>query len=152
MRPVVVLFLGAILVAVILLRLHEQSRLSASEREAQTAECSQVLSAFRAHRSGIWLGMSGRVARLLADSDGTRVHQRFIVGCAQGQTVLIVNDVSIGQRAPVHPGDTVAVRGQYVWNTHGGLIHFTHQANGGAESGWILLNGRLYSLGAAPLT
>ncbi|MBV9279457.1 MAG: DUF3465 domain-containing protein, partial [Chloroflexi bacterium] len=36
------------------------------------------------------------------------------------------------------------VRGQYVWNAQGGLIHFTHHGTG-SESGWILVRGKLYA-------
>jgi hypothetical protein len=138
-------------IAVVVVRLQEQSRLTSSERAAQSAGCSQVGPAFRAHQSGVWLALSGTVTGLLSDTDGAREHQRFVVGCADGQTVLIVNDVSIGQRAPVHVGDRVTVRGQYIWNSEGGLIHFTHHAVGSSQGGWILLGGRLYSLATPAL-
>jgi hypothetical protein len=78
---------------------------------------------------------------LLPDSYGRFQHQRFILRCPFGQTVLIENDVSVGQRVPVYPGATVAVHGEFVWNSQGGLIHDTH---GGSEQGWILFQGKVY--------
>jgi hypothetical protein len=113
---------------------------------AAHAGCSRLESAFSHHASGEWLSMSGRVSRLLPDQNGRYLHQRFIVRCTSGLTVLIVNDVSIGKRAPVRPGAEVAVAGQYIWNRQGGLIHFTHHASGGQPGGWILYAGRLYAL------
>jgi hypothetical protein len=150
--PVVAVLLALIVAGVVVVRWQRQSQLAASERSAEAVRCAQVASAFRTHTSGVWLALSGTVSRLLSDTAGVRVHQRFVVGCPSGQTVLIVNDISIGQRAPVRVGEHVSVRGQYIWNSGGGLIHFTHHATGGAESGWILVGGRLYSLGSAPFS
>ena len=138
-------------VGVVLLRLNHQSTSVEQVGRAGAARCSQVATAFRQHSDSIWLTMAGKVRRILPDEYGQFQHQRFIVSCASGQTVLIVNDVSVGQRVPVQSGDTVAVRGQYVWNAEGGLIHFTHHSGGGGQGGWILFRNRLYSLGSLTL-
>jgi hypothetical protein len=145
-RPVVVLFVALIVVAVIALRLRPQPAAGPSRDQANRTGCSQVGPAFQRHQNGVWLSLSARVSRLLPDTDGGREHQRFVVTCSSGQTVLVVNDVSIGQRVPVQVGDEVAARGQYIWTAQGGLVHFTHHALSGNESGWILLDRRVYSL------
>jgi hypothetical protein len=106
--------------------------------------CSQVATGFRERENGNWLTVSATVTRLLPDSYGRFQHQRFIARCPSGQTILIVNDVSIGQRVPVAVGQRVVVRGQYVWNEQGGLIHFTHHGDG--SGGWILYQGHVYAL------
>lgn len=111
----------------------------------QHAGCGQVSHAFVQHQSSVWLTLSAPVARTLTDSIGQFDHQRFILRCPSGQTVLIENDVSIGRRVPVRRGDLVIVHGQYIWNSLGGLVHYTHHG-GGAESGWIALKGEIYAL------
>ncbi len=147
------LLVAVLLIAggVLLLRL---TRTTASVHDAGRhagVRCSQVDRAYRDHQSGTWLTLSAQVTRLLPDEQSTLVHQRFIVACPSGQTVLIVNDVSIGQRVPVHLGDEVIVRGEYVWNRLGGLLHFTHHSLNGGQGGWIYFRSRLYSVGTAPV-
>ncbi len=107
--------------------------------------CGAVERDYAQHRSGVWVTLDAAVERLLPDEYGRLRHQRFIVRCADGQTILIVNDVSIGTRAPVSIGGMVGVRGQYVWNRLGGLIHFTHHNDSGGQGGWVLWRGRVYS-------
>ncbi|HEY3126119.1 MAG TPA: DUF3465 domain-containing protein, partial [Candidatus Limnocylindria bacterium] len=60
----------------------------------------------------------GMVTRILADDSGpSGLHQRFIIRLAGStQTVLVENNLTIGQRAPVLVGDDVMVHGEYVWN------------------------------------
>jgi hypothetical protein len=106
--------------------------------------CGPAASAFHTHRSKLWLTVKARVSRDLADAHGQYTHQRFIVSCTGGFTLLVVNDVSIGTRAPARVGDTVNVRGQYIWNDKGGLIHFTHHDPQGGTGGWIDEGGRQY--------
>ena len=98
-------------------------------------------------RSTVEVTADGAVTRVLADDSGpSGTHQRFIIRLAgSAQTVLIENNVTIGERAPVVPGDNVIVHGEYVWNDQGGLIHFTHHDPAPAhEGGWIELRGVRY--------
>jgi hypothetical protein len=106
--------------------------------------CGVVSDLFRRHRSGEWVTVSGVVQSLLGDTYGHFQHQRFILGCANGAHILVVNDVSIGQRVPLAVHGRVTVRGQYEWDSEGGLVHFTHRANGGGNNGWILYGSRIY--------
>jgi hypothetical protein len=149
------IFVVALLLIGSLLFLREQSQgKSISVRDAERSAgvgCGRVSRPFQRHESDIWLSISGKVSRILSDELGQFRHQRFIVSCGSGQTVLVVNDVSIGQRVPVHIGDSVIVRGQYIWNTQGGLLHFTHHAQGGGQSGWIEFEHKVYSLGPPPM-
>ena len=98
-------------------------------------------------RSGVEVTAEGVVTSVLADESGpSGTHQRFIFRLAGStQTVLVDNNVTIGQRAPVSPGDDVIVHGEYVWNDQGGLIHFTHHDGApNHEGGWIELKGLRY--------
>ncbi len=121
---------------------HVENVVSASAE--RSVACSQVAPAFHHHRSGSWLSMSGRVVRTLADSNGASVHQRFILGCRSGQTVLVDNNVDVGSRVPVHLHELVVVRGQYIWNKLGGLMHDTHHSTDSNPNGWIFAGGRVY--------
>ena len=140
-RPLVVLALLALAVAIVVARWQTGSAPNISG--AQAAGCSQVAAAFHSHVSDRWVSLSARVSRLLPDDTVGLAHQRFIVRCTSGQTVLIVNDVTLGERAPVRVGEKTAIRGEYVWNSQGGLVHFTHHAQGG-PGGWIEVGGRTY--------
>jgi hypothetical protein len=98
-------------------------------------------------RSSVEVTAEGTVTRVLADDSGpSGVHQRFIIRLAgSAQTVLVENNLTIGQRAPVSAGNDVIVHGEYVWNDQGGLIHFTHHDPAHThEGGWIELNGVRY--------
>ena len=99
------------------------------------------------HRSLVEVTAEGVVTSVLTDDSGpSGTHQRFIIRLAgASQTVLIENNVTIGKRAPVVPGDDVIVHGEYVWNDQGGLIHFTHHDPAPShEGGWIELHGMRY--------
>jgi hypothetical protein len=98
-------------------------------------------------RSNVQVTAQGVVTSVLADDSGpSGVHQRFIIRLADStQTVLVDNNVTIGQRAPVLQGNDVSVHGEYVWNDQGGLIHFTHHDPAHThEGGWIELGGARY--------
>jgi Protein of unknown function (DUF3465) len=123
------------------------SNVGESLQDAQhsaNAGCSAARDMFDGRQSGQWVTLSGEVQRLLGDTYGHYEHQRFILQCADGLHVLIVNDVSVGQRVPIMVHHRIAVRGQYIWDAQGGLVHFTHRANGGEPGGWILFAGRVY--------
>ncbi|HEY6202381.1 MAG TPA: DUF3465 domain-containing protein [Candidatus Limnocylindria bacterium] len=98
-------------------------------------------------RSTVEVTAQGVVTRVLADDSGpSGVHQRFIIRLAGStQTVLVDNNLTVGQRAPVLQGTDVLVHGEYVWNDQGGLIHFTHHDPAHThEGGWIELSGVRY--------
>jgi hypothetical protein len=111
------------------------------------ADNTAVQRAFAEHRSQVEVTAEGSITRVLTDESGpSGTHQRFIVRLVKStQTVLIDNNVSIGRRVPVAPGDAVIVHGEYVWNDQGGLIHFTHHDPAHThEGGWIELTGTRY--------
>jgi hypothetical protein len=111
------------------------------------ADNAAVGRAYAERRSSVEVTAQGVVTSVLADDSGpSGVHQRFIIRLAGStQTVLVDNNVTIGQRAPVLQGNDVLVHGEYVWNDQGGLIHFTHHDPAHAhEGGWIELSGVRY--------
>lgn len=114
---------------------------------AATADNAAVQRDYAEKRSTVEVTAEGMVTRVLADDSGpSGIHQRFIIRLAGStQTVLVENNVTIGQRAPISPGDNVIVHGEYVWNDQGGLIHFTHHDPAPAhEGGWVEFKGVRY--------
>jgi len=104
-----------------------------------------VAAAFRARQSDVFLETGGRVERLLADDREGTPHQRFIARVPGDMTVLISHNLDLAPRVPVAVGDSVTVRGEYVWNDLGGVIHWTHHdPTGRRPGGWIRLDGRTY--------
>jgi hypothetical protein len=114
---------------------------------ATTADNAAFERDYAEKRSTLEVTAQGVVLSVLADDSGpSGVHQRFIIRLAGStQTVLVDNNVTIGQRAPVLQGTDVLVHGEYVWNDQGGLIHFTHHDPAHThEGGWIELSGVRY--------
>lgn len=138
--------LAALTAGILWLRLQSHTVSLQTARRGATAGCVSAARDFRGRRDAIWITVAARVERVLPDASGRYQHQRFILRCGSGQTLLVVNDVSIGARVPVKPGRTVVVRGQYVWNRLGGLIHFTHHDPEGGQGGWLLYRGKVYAL------
>jgi len=141
------LWLGIALLAMagglVAIRLSRHQTSLAEARDASRIGCASVAAAYRDHRVFLWLTVAARISDILPDSFGRYRHQRFLIRCPTGQQVLIVNDVTVGQRVPVKPGDRVAAHGEYIWNRQGGLIHFTH-GSAGADQGWILRGDHVY--------
>src|SRR5581483_610807 len=112
---------------------------------AMRVGCAKVSAAFHAHDDGTWLAMAGKVVELLPDAIGRSTHERFLLGCPGGQTVLVENNTDVGRRVPLHVGERVGVDGQYIWNRLGGLIHDTHHSTSSTTpSGWIYAAGHVY--------
>ena len=104
-----------------------------------------VLAAFRAHRSDVEVETSARVVRVLRDDREGARHERFLIRVADTLTVLVAHNIDLAPRIPLNPGDSVQVRGEYVWNTQGGVIHWTHHdTRAGREGGWVRHEGRTY--------
>jgi len=104
-----------------------------------------VQQAFMDHESGIMAEISGKVVRNLRDNRVDVQRQRFMVRMANGQTVMIIHDVTEAERVPIRLDDVVLVRGQYEWEESGGVIHWTHKdSSTERRHGWIDHKGRRY--------
>ena len=136
----------AVVAAVIFARLYGSREVGAPTAPRTVRGCAQAAHAYASHASSTWITFSGTVHTVLPDDTQGLKHQRFIVGCSSGQTVLVVNDIDIGTRVPVAVGDRLTVRGQYIWNDRGGLVHWTHHDPEGGQGGWISFRGRVYAL------
>ena len=98
------------------------------------------------HLSHVWAEGEGIVVRVLSDDNEGHRHQRFIVRLKNGQTLLIVHNIDIAPRLPhLKPGDTIGFRGEYIRNSKGGLLHWTHHdPSGMIPGGWLTYEGKTY--------
>jgi hypothetical protein len=104
-----------------------------------------VLDAFRRHRSGVDVQTSARVERVLRDDEKGSRHERFLIRVADTLTVLVAHNVDLAPRIPLLAGDSVQLRGEYIWDERGGVIHWTHRdPQGKHPGGWIRHEGRSY--------
>ncbi len=103
--------------------------------------------AYKNRLSEIPLIVEGRVVKILEDDIQGKHHQRFIIRTDEGQTLLITHNIDIAPRVAVEVGTQVRVRGEYLWNLQGGIIHKTHRDQRNQTSGgWIevMITGKRY--------
>ncbi|MFZ9934554.1 MAG: DUF3465 domain-containing protein, partial [Arenimonas sp.] len=88
----------------------------------------------------------GRVVKVLPDDNQGSRHQRFLLDTGHSHTVLIAHNIDLAPRIDgLERGDRVAFKGEYVWNTKGGVVHWTHHdPKGRHPSGWLQYDGRTY--------
>jgi len=96
--------------------------------------------------SGVSVCVKGNITGLLSDDTVGDKHQRFIIQMSNAQTLLIAHNVDVGARVlGVSTGALIYVHGDYIWNSQGGLIHWTHKDPAGKhENGWIVFNGKKF--------
>jgi hypothetical protein len=112
----------------------------------EDAGISEIARLYREQRSGIVVEGGGVVERLLPDDLAGSRHQRFILRLASEQTILVSHNIDLAPRIDsLRIGDEVQFRGQYEWNRHGGLIHWTHRDPAGKRTGgWLHHEDRIY--------
>jgi hypothetical protein len=107
---------------------------------------SAIARAFNTRTSNVQVEGEGIVERSLADDlDGSR-HQRFIVRLASGQTILIAHNIDLAPRVEgLQEGERISFYGEYVWNSQGGMVHWTHHDPLGRHvTGWLKYKDRIY--------
>jgi hypothetical protein len=101
--------------------------------------------AWRERQSDVWVEVEGTVSRLLRDDTRGSRHQKFLIELDGGHSLLVSHNIDLAPRVPVDVGDRVSVRGEYVWNDRGGLLHWTHHDPAGSTAGgWVRLRGETY--------
>lgn len=104
-----------------------------------------VAKLFATRRSNVEVEIDGTVAKTLADDRQGSPHQRFLVRVPGGPTVLVAHNIDIAPRAPVRQDRPIRLRGEYVWNAKGGIVHWTHHDPVGRHAnGWIEVDGHRY--------
>ena len=88
---------------------------------------------------------SARVKKLLPDDTKGLPHQRFLLELSNGSTVLIAHDTKYAPSVPIQAGDLLTVKGEYIWNKRGGVVHWTHRSDTPRhEGGFIDFQGTKY--------
>ncbi|MBM3351286.1 MAG: DUF3465 domain-containing protein [Betaproteobacteria bacterium] len=101
--------------------------------------------AFSAKLSNVQVKGSGVVSKLLPDDNKGSRHQKFLVQISSEQSLLFTHNIDLAPRVPMKVGDKISFNGEYVYNSKGGIIHWTHHApQQDHESGWIMLDGEQY--------
>lgn len=105
-----------------------------------------IESAYTNQQSDISVTVKGVITKLLSDDTIGDNHQRIIVQLSNKQTILITHNIEIAPRVTgIRVGNTVYVHGDYVWNSQGGLIHWTHRDPDGIhENGWIVFGDKKF--------
>ncbi len=121
---------------------------SASPRAAVTAPDGiatgdlALRDAWRREARDVPIEIRAVVVKLLKDDRAGLRHQRFLVRAA-GLSLLVAHNIDLAPRAPVQVGDTVRLRGEYVWNDKGGVLHWTHHDPRGRHApGFIEVRGQ----------
>ncbi|MFH0802610.1 MAG: DUF3465 domain-containing protein [bacterium] len=69
-------------------------------------------------------------------------HQLFIIRMDSGPEVKVAHNSDVADTLPnsVKPGDKLELKGEYIYEPNGGVVHWTHHADGGShEPGYILV-------------
>jgi len=105
-----------------------------------------IAHAFATRTSDVQVEGEGVVTHILSDDSSGSRHQRFVVRLPSGQTLLIAHNIDIAPRVDrLREGDSIAFNGEYVWNSEGGMVHWTHHDPEGKHvAGWLKHNGRTY--------
>lgn len=92
-----------------------------------------------------WVTLSGKVIKVLKDDREGDMHQRFLLEIAPNTTLLIAHNIDVATRVPLKQGDTLSLKGEYVWNDKGGVLHWTHHdPKNRNQGGWIDYQGVRY--------
>jgi len=92
-----------------------------------------------------WTTVSADVVKTLKDDNKGSRHQRFLIKVSNSTTLLVAHNIDLAPYIPLKRGDRVTIRGEYVWNDKGGVLHWTHHdPKGRKKGGWIDLNGKRY--------
>jgi hypothetical protein len=107
---------------------------------------SAVAQAYRQKRSDLPVQGEGRIIKSMPDDTRGSRHQRLLIAMPDGQSVLIVHNIDLAPRLlDPQQGETIAFKGEYVWNAKGGLVHWTHHDPAGRHpGGWLEYRGKTY--------
>jgi len=105
-----------------------------------------IAQAFQNNTSDIFVESFGIVEKILVDDTAPPRHQRFIIRLETGQTLLVAHNIDIAPRIKdLSVGEQLAFRGEYEWNSKGGVIHWTHHDPRYMKpGGWIKYKDRTY--------
>ncbi len=125
----------------------EQSTPSASPDASTRPQVGQeqLLAAQSACSKKVQVLFSAPVEKLLPNDRHGTPHQRFLLQLSNGTSVLVAHNTKMAPAVPVQAGDVVVIKGEYIWNEKGGVVHWTHHTDTRRhEGGYIQFNGQTY--------
>jgi len=119
---------------------------SSGDNVSASSDDNAIARAFKDKKRNVQVEGEGVVERILADDLVDGKHQRFIVRLGTGQTLLISHNIDLAPRvAGLQEGDRIAFYGEYIWNSQGGIVHWTHHDPQGRHvAGWLKYKGQTY--------
>lgn len=144
MRRLVVLLLAtcASLSAQAVAQRAAQPSATVARPAADATGATRLRDAFTRRARNVPVEVTAVVTRLMRDDTEGLQHQRFLIRAA-GLSILVAHNTGLAPRAPVQPGDTIRIRGEYVWNDKGGVLHWTHHDPRGRHApGFIEVRGQ----------
>jgi len=122
----------------------------AGPRGGNDAGNGAVYDAWRAGRSNVEVTVEGSIASILGTAAGqSGAHEGFLLhlrgASGHGLTVRVEDNADLTGPVPLSAGEDVEVRGEYVYDADGGVIHYTHRDPSGRHAaGFIRAGGALY--------
>lgn len=112
---------------------------------SQSIDQSQLLQAQANQAKKVEIIFSARVKKILPDDTKGLPHQRLLLSVENGSTVLLAHDIKYAPKVPVQVGDMLVIKGEYIWNRKGGVVHWTHHSDSPRhEGGYIEFGGQRY--------
>lgn len=105
-----------------------------------------IVEAYGAQRNVPQVQGKGIVVKVLKDDTKGLQHQKFLLKISDNITILIAHNIDLAPRvADISEGDTVAFKGEYIYTSKGGTVHWTHKdPRGHHQDGWLRHNSRTY--------
>ena len=107
-----------------------------------------VCAAYQAQRSRVEVVAHGTIARVLGVRSGrSGDHEGYLVRLDSGcnLTVKVETNVTLTGPVPLSDREAVVVKGEYEYESRGGVIHWTHRDPAGRhEPGYVRAGGAVY--------
>lgn len=107
-----------------------------------------ICRAYGANASHVEVLGKGTVLSILGTSPGpSGEHEGFLLKLTQDCDLMLRVEVNtdLTGAIPLHPGESVEVKGQYETDATGGVIHWTHRDPAGRHvAGYVLAAGKMY--------
>lgn len=134
--------------ALVLAYLGDNNLISRFFNEPNTTNSSSnaLISAYNNQQSNKIIIASGSILRLLRDDNEGSRHQKFIVRISPELSILIAHNIDLAPRiSSLKEGEKIEFKGEYEWNSKGGVVHWTHHdPQGFHPGGWIKHRGKIY--------
>ena len=108
----------------------------------------QVYDVYKAqnqHLKHVEVLVNAKVYKILKYDTRGLPHERFLIKLDNNTTILIAHDIKMAPCVPLKDNMPVTIKGEYIWNSLGGVIHWTHHTDTPFHvGGYIIYNGIKY--------